>query len=250
MAVDLRETPEELARFAAWYDADVAQGRDRFDKFRHHLHRQLAGVPLRGARVLEVGCGSGATSLYLALFGGCSRVVALDESAGEGAPVGVTDVLRRGAGRFDVPALEVVDADMMASGYDDGSFDLLIANRVLHHVVGSGFVRADPATAAAYGRAFDEMARLLAPGGHLTMIEISRASLWRVSPLKLRQRTTDWEIHPTLAEWRLLIERSPFELERIDPHVPHALRGLRPLLTNPVAQFLIGPNYTLLLRRR
>jgi cyclopropane fatty-acyl-phospholipid synthase-like methyltransferase len=71
-----------LISIKKWYEANVAIGSDHFDEFEYHLKNQLNGFSLSGKRILEVGCGKGAVSLYLALFSGVQQVIALDEAAG------------------------------------------------------------------------------------------------------------------------------------------------------------------------
>ena len=236
------------ARYADWYDRN-AEGADDHDKFWYHLARQLRDVPLAGKRVLEVGCGRGAVALHLALFTDCARVTALDEVAGEGAPVGVTSVLRDAIRDFGAGTIDVIEADFMANALPEGAFDVIIANRALHHIMESGYISRDPMTRGAYVEMFERLARLLAPGGLLSIMEISRLSFWRWSPVKLRQANIGWDIHPTRGEWLSVIGEAGLETVSVRYTVPYALRRLGPLLANPPAQFFLGPNFVITARR-
>lgn len=101
-------------------------------------------APLEGRRVLEVGCGSGAFSVYTAAKGG--EVTGLDVSGS------VLEVARRRAQvngladrcRFLLAPIETFDEP-------DGSYDVVVGNQVLHHF------ELDEAMA--------NVRRLLAPGG-------------------------------------------------------------------------------------
>jgi SAM-dependent methyltransferase len=234
-----------LNKFREWYSSEVAEGSDNFDKFRYHLENQLQGWHLSGKCVLEVGCGKGAVSLYLALFSGVQQVIALDEAAGEGAPVGVNQVLRDAAALFGVNNLTVVDADIMNNGFSDGAFDFIIANNALHHVNESGLISKVPSVRAAYVRIFKELKRLLAAKGILSIYEYSRLSFWRWSPLKFKWKQIDWELHPTRAEWLSVIRESGFKLRSCKYGVPYRLRHMHVLLTNPIAQFTLFPSFVI-----
>jgi SAM-dependent methyltransferase len=95
------------------------------------MHRRhLEGLGLRpGARALEVGCGNGSMSAWLAgrvAPGGQAVAVDLDLSLVEAG----------------VPGLKLRRADILAGPVEPGGFDLVTARAVLHHV-------ADPAAAVA-----------------------------------------------------------------------------------------------------
>ena len=103
----------------------------------HDWVREHIG-PLDGPRVLEVGCGSGA--LW----------------QGTDAPDSLT-LVDRSQGMVEtslgvVPSARGVCSDVVSMPFDEGEFDVVIANHVLYHV-------------ADLYRALEEIRRVLAPGG-------------------------------------------------------------------------------------
>jgi 2-polyprenyl-3-methyl-5-hydroxy-6-metoxy-1,4-benzoquinol methylase len=82
---------------------------------------------LRDKRILEVGCGSGTLSTFLALQG--ARAVGVDVSSG------MLDLARR---RADVnrvgDRVELFASAVEDLAEPDGSFDAVLANQVLHHL--------------------------------------------------------------------------------------------------------------------
>ncbi|OIO37865.1 MAG: hypothetical protein AUJ71_04285 [Candidatus Omnitrophica bacterium CG1_02_49_16] len=80
---------------------------------------------LQGKRLLDLGCGAGETSVYLALRG--AEVDACDIAEE------FLKVARSLAEKFDVP-LRTVQAEASHLPYPDESFDLVFGNGVLHHV--------------------------------------------------------------------------------------------------------------------
>ena len=99
---------------------------------------------LRGKRVLDAGCGKG-RHLLAAAEHGVGEMVGLDISS-------AVEVAR--AATSHLPQVEVVQGDLLAPPFREGSFDLVYSIGVVHHVP-----RPDAAIAA--------LARRLRPGGVL-----------------------------------------------------------------------------------
>ena len=105
---------------------------------------------LAGKRILEVGCGSGNLSTYHALRG--ARAVGVDVSAG------MLELARRRAevngvsDRVELIAQPIEDLDE-----PDGSFDVVMANQVLHHLD--------------LPRAMPNISRLVGTGGMALFVE-------------------------------------------------------------------------------
>jgi SAM-dependent methyltransferase len=95
----------------------------------HRRHLDRLGVP-PGSRVLEVGCGNGSMSAWLAgqvAPGGHAVGVDLDLSLVAGRS-------RTGGSAGDEPAAEFRHADIVAGHVEPGGFDLVTCRAVLHHV--------------------------------------------------------------------------------------------------------------------
>jgi ubiquinone/menaquinone biosynthesis C-methylase UbiE len=111
----------------------------------HRRYIDALGVVRPGARTLEVGCGNGSISAWLAERvspGGTAVAVDLDLS--------LVDVR--------IPNVELGQADIVAGPVERGAFDLVTARAVLHHV-------ANPEAAMA------NMIASLRAGGALLLIE-------------------------------------------------------------------------------
>ena len=111
----------------------------------HRRYIDALGVVTAGARTLEVGCGNGSMSAWLAERvspGGTAVAVDLDLS--------VVQVRR--------PNLELRKADIVAGPVEAGAFNLVTARAVLHHVAGRD-------------AAIVNMVASLKPGGALLLIE-------------------------------------------------------------------------------
>ena len=127
------------------------------ENFGHELAEKLTLRGLEGGRILDVGCGFGATAIVLAQAFPRSEVVGIDLSDP------LLDLARqaaRAAGLGERVAFE--KADVQEIPYDDDSFDALINLQMLHIVEGP---------VAMLG----EMERVLAPAGVLFMADIRRS---------------------------------------------------------------------------
>ncbi|HET7532016.1 MAG TPA: class I SAM-dependent methyltransferase [Nocardioidaceae bacterium] len=100
------------------------------------------GVPLPGARVLELGSGPGQSTDWLR-----SRVGSL--TAVEYDAADATALAKR------LPDVDVIHGDGTALPFPAGTFDVVVCFTVLHHVP----------TATLQDRLFAEARRVLAPGG-------------------------------------------------------------------------------------
>jgi ubiquinone/menaquinone biosynthesis C-methylase UbiE len=123
-------------------------------RFEGPLLGTLAG-DLRGARVLEIGCGSGNGLGILARQFGAGEIWAIDIDLRQ---------LRRARRRFQQAALSGASADMLP--FRDGAFDAVFDFGVLHHVPD-------------WRRAVSEIRRVLKPGGRFLFEEVTRAALDR-----------------------------------------------------------------------
>ena len=111
----------------------------------HRRYIDALGVVRAGARTLEVGCGNGSISVWLAERvspGGTAVAVDLDVSLIQ----------------VRMPNLELRKADILAGPVERGTFDLVTARAVLHHV-------ADAQAAIA------NMVASLKPSGAILLIE-------------------------------------------------------------------------------
>lgn len=127
--------------------------------FARLLDQAIAG----DARIVEVGCGTGQMSLYLAradrIVVGCDLTL---------ASLRLAEAARR---RFGLGGVRFVESDLSRPGLREGAFDVVYCSGVLHHT---------PDPAAAFAR----VARLARPGG---MVIIGLYNAVARLPLRLRR---------------------------------------------------------------
>jgi SAM-dependent methyltransferase len=228
-----------------WYNSCVAELNDNSEKYLYHLYKQISILDLKNKKILEIGCGKGAVSLFLAMFFEIEKITSLDEAAGEGAPIGINNTLREAVNNFNINNIEVVDKDIMRNSYPDGFFDILIANNALHHVIDSGKITGDNNVHKEYSKLFIELRRLLCEGGYLSINEFSRLSIWSWFPIKFRWKNIEWDLHPTQKEWLSVIKEAGFTIISTKYLVPYPLRHFEFLFSNSLAQYFYYPSFVI-----
>ena len=120
------------------------------------------------ARVLEIGCGTGQMSLYLAR---ADRLVVGADLTRESLQLAAA-----AADRFRLDRVRFVETDLHVPGLRAGSFDVVYSASVLHHT---------PNPRASFAR----IARLAKPGG---MIVLGLYNAFARVPLRLRRLVARW----------------------------------------------------------
>jgi SAM-dependent methyltransferase len=134
------------------------------DPMHRRLLEQLGAGP--GMRTLEVGCGNGSVSAWL---------------AGRVAPAGgaVAVDLDLSLAAADVPGLQLRQADILAGPVHPADFDIVTGRAVLHHL-------ADPAAAVR------NMVASARPGGAILLIEPDLLPATVAEPAEVREFWDGW----------------------------------------------------------
>ena len=132
----------------------------------HRRYIDALGVVRPGARTLEVGCGNGSISAWLA-----------ERVSPDGTAVAVD--LDLSLIQVRMPNLELRQADIVTDPVERGTFDLVTARAVLHHVV-------DAQAAIA------NMVASLKPGGALLLIEPDFLPVSIAEPPEVREFWDGW----------------------------------------------------------
>lgn len=146
--------------------------------------RFFDGVGIKtGSRVLDIGCGNGDLSRFVArLAGPEGEVVAIDSSEA------ALDMGRAVNAEPDAAPIEYRAADLTADLPDLGLFDVIVGRRVLMYL---------PDASATLAR----LATLARPGGTLAFQEHARANLpFGLAALPLHRRLYDWMWDTVAAE--------------------------------------------------
>jgi 2-polyprenyl-3-methyl-5-hydroxy-6-metoxy-1,4-benzoquinol methylase len=132
----------------------------------HRRYVQSLDVIKPGARTLEVGCGNGSISAWLARqIAPDGRAIAVD------LDLSLIDVR--------LPNLELRKADIMAGPVEPGTFDLVTARAVLHHIADAE-------------KAIANLVASLRPGGAILLIEPDFLPVTIAEPTEVRAFWSGW----------------------------------------------------------
>ena len=161
--VDRTKDPDFFIRFM-----DEAQKPAAIQASKRLMLQRIALAP--GAAVLDVGCGPGTDVFEMVeLVGPTGRLIGLDASE-----VMLAEARRR-AKEFQVPITFEV-GEVLALPFEDGTFDVCRAERLLEHVTDAG-------------QALAEMVRVTRPGGRIVVFDFDWDTLIVDHPDKETTRT-------------------------------------------------------------
>jgi SAM-dependent methyltransferase len=176
-----------------------------FFERRRLYHRSFARLfeqPVAGLRALDYGCGTGEWGVVMATEGATVSLLDLSSTAVE---IGLRRA--RASGVADRVTGHARDASDL-SCFADNEFDLVFACAAIHHTL-------------KYPNAFDEVVRVIRPGGRLVLAEG-----WGANPLLNGARRLRWQLSGEPEEageglifgpWAVELLRSKFARVEVEP---------------------------------
>lgn len=231
---------------------DLLHGLTALHQSPARARRQLDGIAMRyggvdfaGKRVLDIGGGIGAISVYAASRG-ASEVVCLDPGD-DGALLDHADAQERF--RQAVPTERVTFVAERLQDYQPPAdpFDVVILNHAINHLDEAACERLpdDPAAVATYVGLFTDIAALTAPGGLFLAADVSPHNLFtRLGRRNPFTPSIEWHKHQTPETWISLLHQAGFGQFRVR-WVPLPRFGTvgRVVLANPVGGYLTSAHF-------
>ena len=181
--------------------------------------RQLFGaIDLRGKGVLEIGCGRGEFCLWAGIHG-AQHVVGLEPmSDGFYDAANYLEQFRRVAARLDLTGVEMRQQKLQEHEASSGSYDLVISVASINHVDEPACIHLhdDSKARATFVSVFSNLARIMAPGGKLVIIDAMRRNLF--GDLGLRSPfnpDVEWFKHQQPSLWAEVLTEARFTSPRV-----------------------------------
>lgn len=240
-----------------WHDFDGILRQEEgwsLERVRWRVKFMLEGFDVRQKRILDIGCGRGAFTLYLALAG-AGHVVGIDPE-GSGSSKGVKHVMPRRIAKLRLMNCEFMPVAFGEYTFPERGFDLIISyNSVNHWHEVTSDLRRDAHAYNAYTKYFQELFRITAPGGWVIIADCSRLNLFSelvrhgvAHPIP-GMKTIEWDKHQFPSVWKALFRDAGFYVVSQGWYVPAPFKNWRWLIGNQLANFCTFSHFTLRAQR-
>ncbi len=203
---------------------------------------------LRGARVLDIGCGKGTATFYAAIYG-AREVVGLEPEAA-GSTSGSIQTFLKIREELGLAQCEHKPIDFLDYSTET-PFDLVLLYNSINHIREvSSDIRRDTVACQSQNRVIAQIAKMLKVNGWVILCDASRRNLFAdlglPSPFS---RTVNRKIHQSPVAWRqLLVEHDLGDFSQ-NWYVPYIVPWARVLLDNTVSNYLTFSHFVLRARK-
>ncbi len=163
----------------------------------------FAGIPLEGTRVLDVGCGAGAWSMWAALHG-ARHVVGIEPGA-DGSREGTFDVFQRSIAALGFERqVEARPHFLHELPKPDAPYDVVVMYNVINHLDEEAVVmlHRDGAARERYVTLLKDLVSWMRPGGWLIIADCGRTNAWlRFGMASPFVPTIEWHKHQDPGTW-------------------------------------------------
>jgi len=238
---------ETLARFGEVAKQD---GHDHLDRYMRAQGEFFGPVRLEGRSVLEIGSGTGLTSMFIALAG--ARSVVSMEPGLAGARSRVRDIQEERIAALGLRQIELLGEDFNTWNSGGRRFDVIVSQSSINHLQESKeHALRDRETYDRFVVAVRKIHDLLEPGGVACVSDACRYGLFAFAKrIGIRRPwgkpvTINWRIHQNPGTWRRIFTDAGFTRFEVAYPVPHRLRPLGPVVANPLGNFFLSAHFIL-----
>lgn len=184
------------------------------ERYRKRCEFLFRGVSLRGASVLDVGCGTGAFPIWAGLHG-ARRALGIEPET-DGSTAGTYAQFRESIATLGLGAVVEAQRKYLSDLTPaDGPFDVAILYQVINHLDEAATIdlHKNPASMARFVAVLSHLRSLMADGGDLIVADCDRRNFW--NDLGLRNPlmpTIEWEKHQPPHVWSEAFSKSGFQL--------------------------------------
>jgi SAM-dependent methyltransferase len=217
-----------------------------YERLTFRMQQLFGTLPIFERRILEIGAGNGAMSIWLAL-NGAGHVTALEPEAA-GASPGIRTELERRIADIGLTNLTFLPRALDDAPLVPGTFDIILSYNSINHLHET---RADLNSSRhdreRFVQIFRGLNRLLTRDGVAIIADCSRNNLFGAlgitHPLP-GLRPVEWALHQHPRTWISVMREAGFRRFDLHWYVPYALRNIRTLADNALFSWLTISHFT------
>jgi cyclopropane fatty-acyl-phospholipid synthase-like methyltransferase len=216
-------------------------------RYRARANSLFSGVPLSGAEVLEIGCGTGAWAIWAALHG-AARVVGIEPGAA-GSGSNTLERFRQTIKSLGLDKkIEATDHYLQQLPLRSRLFDIVVMYNVINHLDEEAvtILHQYPFAFDRYVALLTDLRARMSQDGWLIAADCARSNLWHwlnlPSPFA---RSIEWHKHQNPDQWVNVFERAGFRY--VDLHWS-PLQPFPRLTSNWFVQFMTCSHFVLRFR--
>lgn len=225
----------------------LAGSRDRYLNLVDSVYRH---VDLKGARVLDIGCGVG-TLAFAAAALGAETVIGLEPEM-DGSTEGVVKTGMRLSEDLKMNNVDLRECALEDFSFEEGPFDVIVMYNVINHLDENACIhlQEDPAAREKYRVLLTDLFERIRPGGTLIVADCARHNLFADLNVKNPMAPTiEWEEHQDPTVWVELLSECGFHKGQIWWNPLYRLRVLGPLIRNKVGAYLTNSHFVFQVER-
>jgi SAM-dependent methyltransferase len=218
---------------------------------RYYLHYLFQDTTFVGRKLLDVGCGAGLFSFYVACCG-ASQVTSLEPEA-EGSSRGMVDQFQRVSTSLGLNQINLYSKRFQ--DFDPGNkvFDIILLHNSINHLdeVACANLQHDNQAVETYRAIFQKLSNMASHGAKLIIADCSRHNFFALCHLKNPfGPTMEWHKHQSPGFWAKLLSDVGFRNPKIRWTSFNSLRSIgRMLFGNRVVAFFLQSHFCLTMEK-
>lgn len=177
--------------------------------FSYTVDQMLKPIDVKEKKVIDIGCGNGHLSVYLALQKKVSFAVGLDQYKGHGSEQISRYIFKKAIDELKLSNVAIIEGDISTMPFHNNIFDCVVLQYVMHHVIcEKNKLRKSPTSLHRASEIFKEIYRLLKFDGILVLCEVRKNSIYRIFSF---DKSIDWKTKQDPSDWISALEIAGFK---------------------------------------